>query len=315
MNRNIRTDLAIELHETIERDQEQNGIAIKKKLNKTGDIATTIIDVINENGVRNIGKPIGRYITIESSSLEEADESIHQELSEELSHNIKQMLGGATKIMVAGLGNRMVTPDALGPLVIDNLYITRHMKHEKTLSHILTEDCIEISGISPGVMAQTGIETMDILKSVSERVNPEVMIVIDALAARSGKRLSRTIQLTDTGISPGSGVGNNRMAINEETMGMRVIAIGVPMVISVPSIVSDSMDRILSFFPKEILPDNMDLEDENKRYNLACGMVEPETVDMFVTPKNIDELIKRISFTISEAINNLLVENTVNHHS
>lgn len=306
MNRNIRTDLAIEMHESIEEENLRKGIAVSKRLNKSGDIETTVIDVINETGVRNIGKPVGRYITIESSSLDDSDESIHQELSDELSHNIRQMLGKSKKVMVAGLGNRMVTPDSLGPSVIDNLYITRHIKQEQSLSHIFSEDCLEISGISPGVMAQTGIETFDILKSVSERIKPEVMIVIDALAARSGRRLSRTIQLTDTGISPGSGVGNNRLAINQQTMGMRVIAIGVPMVISVPSIVSDSMDRILSLFPGEILPDETDLQDENNRYNLACSMVEPETVDMFVTPKNIDELIKRISFTISEAINSLL---------
>ena len=300
MNRNIRTDLAIELHETISPDEEENGIVINKKSSKTGSIETTIIDVINENGVRNIGKPVGRYITIESGSLSETDETIHQELSEELSHNINEMLEGATRIMVAGLGNRMVTPDALGPLVIDNLYITRHIKQEKGLAQILKSDCLEISGISPGVMAQTGIETVDILKALCDRVRPEVIIVVDALAARSSRRLSRTIQLTDTGISPGSGVGNNRMAINEETMGMRVIAIGVPMVISVLSIVSDQLDRLLSFIPKELFPDGADPGD------LVYDMADPEIADMFVTPKNIDELIKRISFTISEAINSLI---------
>lgn len=299
MNRNIRTDLAIELREEIKERQDIEGINIRTTVNEDQDIRTTVIDVINDEGVRRLGKPVGTYITIESESIRGYDEGIHMPLCQELSRQLEKLLDGAKSILVAGLGNRAVTPDSLGPLVVDHLFITRHLKP-------YNPECKRIiSGISPGVMAQTGIETVEIIQGICEKIHVDAVIAIDALAARSSKRLNRTIQLTDTGISPGSGVGNHRKAVDFETIGVKVIALGVPTVISVPSIVDDSMDIIADAFNESYGKAVMETFSEEQRYALACNMVEPDLVDMFVTPKNIDELVKRISYTISEAINSM----------
>lgn len=299
MNRNIRTDLAIELREEMKDRQDLEGVNISTTVNEDQDIRTTVIDVLNEEGEKKLGKPKGTYITIESESIREFDEGIHMPLCRELARQLDILLEGADSILVAGLGNRAVTPDSLGPLVVDNLFITRHLK-----------DCgVEgkkiISGICPGVMAQTGIETVEIIRGICENIDVDAVLAIDALAARSSRRLNRTIQLADTGISPGSGVGNHRKAVNQETIGVKVIALGVPTVISVPSIVDDSMDIMADAFNQSHGKALMETFTEEQRYALACNMVEPDLVDMFVTPKNIDELIKRISFTISEAINSM----------
>lgn len=200
--------------------------------------------------------------------------------------------------MVAGLGNREVTPDALGPFVIDNLYVTRHLLQEGIISK-----SVEISAIAPGVMAQTGMESVTILKALVKEIKPELLIVIDALAARESDRLNKTIQLADTGITPGSGVGNHRNAINKESVGIPVLAIGVPTVIAVPTIVNDAMDVMVSAIGKQATKNVLKKFNEEERYQLACEMVTPYLEDMFVTPKDIDEAVKRISYTISEAIN------------
>ena len=200
--------------------------------------------------------------------------------------------------MVAGLGNREVTPDALGPFVIDNLYVTRHLLKEGIISH-----SAEISAIAPGVMAQTGMEAVTVLKALIDEIKPELLIVIDALAARESDRLNKTIQLADTGITPGSGVGNHRSAINEESVGIPVLAIGVPTVIAVPTIVNDAMDVLVDAIGKQSAKNVLKKFNEEERYQLACEMVTTYLEDMFVTPKDIDEAVKRISYTISEAIN------------
>jgi spore protease len=211
------------------------------------------------------------------------------------------MLNGKHRIMVVGLGNRAVTPDALGPYVVDNLYITRHLINEG-----IYDSSMEISALCPGVMAQTGMETLDILRAVVKEIKPELVIAVDALAARNASRLNSTIQIADTGISPGSGVGNNRKALNEKELGCKVIAIGVPTVISVPAIVNDSMETMLAALGQGEAKKAVEQFTEEERYQLASAMVEPDLASMFVTPKNIDEAVKRVSYTISEAINRLL---------
>ncbi len=301
MNRNIRTDLAIELRENYESDSAIEGVDIKTIINEDNSIKTTIIDVLDDNGVNKLGKPVGTYITIECTELNEYDEGIHEPLIKELASQIRTLIKDARSILVAGLGNRSVTPDSLGPLVVDNLMITRHLSIEYQ-----TDNNLIISAICPGVMAQTGIETVEILKGICQNIEVDALIVIDALAARSSKRLNKTIQLTDTGISPGSGVGNNRKMITKDNMELPVVAIGVPTVISVPSLVDDSMDLIADAFNQKYGKEIMKEFTDEQRYDLACSLVEPELVDMFVTPKNIDELVKRISFTISEAINSII---------
>lgn len=300
MNKYSRSDLALELNEDIKDDSIDNGIEISTQSRFEERIKETTILINNEKGEMLLGKPKGTYITIEGDELIEGDETIHKIFSKALYENLKMIIGDSKKIFVVGLGNRHITPDALGPLVIDNLYITRHLISEKIIL-----ESIEVSALSPGVMAQTGIETIEILSSLCEKIKPDVVIAIDALAAREASRLGKTIQICDTGISPGSGVGNNRAKIDKNTLGVKVIAIGVPTVISVPAILNQAMENVVNFFMSKSGVNKIELSDEEK-FNLACNFLEEKLVSMFVTPKNIDESVKRISYTISEAINSFL---------
>ena len=293
-----RTDLAVEMKEEIQSDEPIKGVHVMTKNNGDTDIKEVRIVVENEQGAMQLGKPVGTYITLESEQLRRADEEFHKPMMEVLARHLRQFVGNKKRIMVAGLGNREVTPDALGPFVIDNLYVTRHLLKEGIISH-----SAEISAIAPGVMAQTGMEAVTVLKALIDEIKPELLIVIDALAARESDRLNKTIQLADTGITPGSGVGNHRNAINEESVGIPVLAIGVPTVIAVPTIVNDAMDVLVDAIGKQSAKNVLKKFNEEERYQLACEMVTPYLEDMFVTPKDIDEAVKRISYTISEAIN------------
>ncbi len=297
MNRYIRTDLALELNEDVEDNSLDNGIEITTNTRCDGKICETIINIINKKGEMLLGKPQGIYITIEGDELNQEDENIHKHFSQALSDNLKMLIGDKDKILVIGLGNRHITPDALGPLVVDNLYITRHLLKENIIF-----EAVELSAISPGVLAQTGIETKDILSAVCNKIKPDIVIAIDALAAREPSRLGKTIQICDTGISPGSGVGNDRVKLDYDSLGVKVIAIGVPTVISVPSIVNQALDGLLDFFVSKPGGEKLELSDVEKN-NLLCSFMEDNLISMFVTPKNVDEAVKRVSYTISEAIN------------
>ena len=276
-----RTDLALELKEEKNIGSAQSGIIVKTRIDTTNHIKETKIIIKNKKGEISLGKPKGSYITIEAKNLSSNDGSFHKEMSEALFLNLKEMLGKRKKILIAGLGNANVTADSLGPKVVNNLCITRHLEREG-----IGEYQYELSAIAPGVMAQTGIETSEILESLAAKIRPDVLIAIDALAARSSSRLNKTIQISDTGIAPGSGVGNHRNEITQHTIGVPVLAIGVPTVISVPAIIHDLFGR-------------RSLEKEYKN-------MDEEFISMHVTPKNIDESMKRISYTISEGINHLL---------
>lgn len=276
-----RTDLALELKEDMEETSAFSGVSIKTRIDASHHIKETRITIKNKKGERAFGKPMGQYITIETKDLASNDGDFHREMSHALCQNLQEMIGKDEKILVAGLGNAAVTADSLGPKVVSNLFITRHLKKEG-----LIKNTRQLSAIAPGVMAQTGIETSEILEALVEKTKPDILIVVDALAARSAQRLNRTIQLSDTGIAPGSGVGNHRNEITKHTVGVPVLALGVPTVISVPSILHDLVS-----------------EKERER---AMHQTDEEFLSMHVTPKNIDESMKRISYTISEGINQLL---------
>lgn len=194
---------------------------------------------------------------------------------------------------MVGLGNREVTPDSLGPHVIDNLFVTRHLIREFGEEFRKKNNLGSVSAISPGVMAQTGMETLEIIKGVIRETNPKLIIAIDALASRSIGRLNTTVQIADTGICPGSGVGNDRKALNEESLGVKVIAIGVPTVVDAATIVADTLTKYMEStgFGEEDIFKFISEVNGHQMYN------------MFVTPKNIDESVKRISYTLSEALN------------
>lgn len=303
IDRMQRTDLAVELQEDLGDKEIIAGVHVSTQVNEDNDIKETRIVIDSSEGAREFGKPMGTYITIESEELRLGDEEYHEPMSRALYKHLRQMIGDSRRVLVAGLGNRAVTPDALGPYVVDNLYITRHLVKEE-----LIHTSYEISALAPGVMAQTGMETQELLRAVISELKPDLLIVIDALAAMNSDRLNKTIQLSDSGIAPGSGVGNHRKAITEDSMGVKVIAIGVPTVISVPAIVEDAMEVMLTAFGRSGMREAIEEFTDEERYELASEMLKPYLAKMYVTPKNIDEAIKRISYTISEAINQL-------HHS
>ena len=312
---NKRTDLALEEKERFESDQvEVQGVVLEEEYDKEREIRVTTVRIETENGAKTMGKPVGTYLTIEAPNLSSPDEGIHREVSEELAKYLIEVMKKNIpeseqdkEVLVIGLGNRQATPDALGPYVADNLNVTRHIVKEYGKYAALEEMNCVVSAIVPGVMAQTGMETAEIIKGVVRETKPDLLIVIDALAARNSRRLNRTIQIADTGINPGSGVGNYRNAITKETIGVPVIAIGVPTVVDAVTIVSDTMENLLSALETSESLKGVGLVlggySEAEKYELIKELIAPNLNSMFMTPKDIDETVKRLSYTISEGLN------------
>ena len=306
----IRTDLALEATERFtEENVEIRGVEISEDYDEEKDVRTTVVKITTENGARTMGRPQGNYITIEAPGLSMSDEDYHREISEKLALHLKKLihLEREQSILVVGLGNSAITADSLGPHVVDNLYITRHMIREYGLKSMGKERMHRVSGIIPGVMAQTGMETSEIVQGIVAETKPDVVIAIDALAARSTKRLNRTIQISDAGIHPGAGVGNHRSVITKETMGIPVIAIGVPTVVDAATIVNDTMENFIAALEtsENLKGVGVVLQGYNsaEKYELVKELIAPHLNGMFVTPKDIDETIRRISYTVSEALN------------
>ena len=312
---NIRTDLALEEKERFESDQvEVQGVVLEEEYDKEREIRVTTVRIETENGAKTMGKPVGTYLTIEAPNLSSPDEGLHREVSDELAIYLIEVMKKIIpesehdkEVLVIGLGNRQATPDALGPYVADNLNVTRHIVKEYGKYAALEEMNCVVSAIVPGVMAQTGMETAEIIKGVVRETKPDLLIVIDALAARNSRRLNRTIQIADTGINPGSGVGNYRNAITKETIGVPVIAIGVPTVVDAVTIVSDTMENLLSALETSESLKGVGLVlggySEAEKYELIKELIAPNLNSMFMTPKDIDETVKRLSYTISEGLN------------
>ena len=283
----IRTDLALEIKERLANSEKNlRGISYQEEKKENGVIVSRL-SIDSENAVKTIGRPKGKYITIEAPQMSVDDLDYHREVSEELASVLLALMkeiniGKEYAVLVVGLGNRQVTPDALGPQVVDNLLITRHIMKEYGKYAFGSENVNRVSGIVPGVMAQTGMESLEIIQGIVKETNPDLVITVDALAARSTKRLGCTIQLTDTGIVPGSGVGNHRKGINKDNLGVPVISIGIPTVIDAVTIVSDAV---------------------NAGRDATEKFLSPKLNGMFVTPKDIDDTIKQLGFLISEGLN------------
>lgn len=314
----IRTDLALEQKERFESDNvEVQGVTLEEEYDEEREIRMTRVVIKTEKGAKTMGKPVGTYITLEAPNLAVPDEDYHREISEELSEIMKGLIKVEKpeyNVLVIGLGNRQVTPDALGPYVADNLVVTRHIIKEYGKYAMGEEKVNMVSAIVPGVMGQTGMETLEIVKGVVEETKPDFAIAIDALAARNSKRLNRTIQIADTGINPGSGVGNHRSGLTKETLGIPVLAIGVPTVVDAATIVNDTMENLLAALETSDMLKGVGVVlqgyNATEKYELIKELISPHLNGMFVTPKDIDETIKRISFTISEALNILFASGT-----
>ena len=268
----VRTDLALEEQERFQEERvEIRGVEVHEWEQEQEGIRISQVIVKTEEGAAAMGKPVGRYLTLEAPRLAEKDNDFHKEVTKSLSEQILELLKlhhvEKTSILVVGLGNQNATPDALGPKVLEHLQVTRQLSLEYGKDFCEKHGYPILSGLTPGVMAQTGMETAEIIKGVIKETRPGVVIVVDALAARSVQRLGVTIQLADTGIHPGSGVGNHRNSLTEDVLGIPVLALGVPTVVEIS---------------------------------------EPEFGPMYVTPHDIDERVEMLSYTISEAIHEAL---------
>ena len=346
----VRTDLAVEAREMAIADRvktvhdetdvsQLEGVIIKEK--EENDIKISLVEVTGE-GEKAIGKKQGQYLTIEVQGIRQQDSALQQKVEavfvNEFSKFIKQKgLNENSSCLIVGLGNWNVTPDALGPLVCENLLVTRHL-FELQPEHV--EDGYRpVSALSPGVMGLTGIETSDIIFGVVEKIKPDFVIAVDALASRSIERVNSTIQISDTGIHPGSGVGNKRKELSQDTLGVPVIAIGVPTVVDAVSITSDTIDYILKHFGKELregdrpsrslVPAGMtfgkkkkltdedlppeeqrqtflgmigNLEEEEKR-KLIYEVLAPLGHNLMVTPKEVDVFIDDMANLIAGGLN------------
>ena len=307
----IRTDLALVEKERFASDNvEVQGVVLTEEYDEEREIRFTTVKIETEKGAKTMGKPVGTYITVEAPGMAVPDEAYHREISEELASLLRGMVpekDGDFRALIVGLGNRQVTPDALGPYVADNLHVTRHIIREYGKYGMGKEQAASVSAIVPGVMAQTGMETVEIVRGVAKETKPDFVIAIDALAARNSKRLNRTIQIADTGIHPGSGVGNHRCGLTKESVGVPVIAIGVPTVVDAATIVSDTMENLLQALETSEALKGVGLVMQGysaaEKYELVRELISPNLNGMFVTPKDIDETVKRISYTISEGLN------------
>lgn len=310
----VRTDLALEEKERFESDNvEISGVVLEEDYDETLEIRITRVKIETENGAKAMGKPAGVYLTLEAPNLAVPDEDYHREISEKLADHMEELLhenhltGRDISVLVVGLGNCQVTPDALGPYVADNLCVTRHIVREYGKYAMGMERAQLVSAIVPGVMGQTGMETLEIVKGVVTETKPDLVIAVDALAARNSRRLNRTIQIADTGIHPGSGVGNHRNGLTRETLGIPVIGIGVPTVVDAATIVSDTMENLIQAMEtSETLKgvgEVLKMYNNAEKYELVKELISPHLNGMFVTPKDEDEMVKQISYTISESLN------------
>ncbi len=305
---NFRTDLADERRDIYKKanniENEVEGIQTEVK--EEENIKTTVVKILDEKGEQAIGKPKGNYITIDLKKLNIATVEDIEKYAKILSEEIKKLLEihvtQKDDVLVVGLGNIYVTPDALGPKVINEIEVTRHIL--KYMPEYIDPNTRPISAVSPGVLGTTGIETLEIIKGIVDNIKPKLIIVIDALASKSIERISSTIQLSDTGIVPGAGVGNTRKELSINTVGIPVIAIGVPTVVDLATITDECLDLFITKLQDEAKSnDYLNQLKENDNYEEIRKALIPKDYNMIVTPKEIDNLIENMKDVVAEGIN------------
>lgn len=323
-NYQVRTDLAVESHQIISEKRGDKIPGVSTENNTYKSININRLDITSDEGSSLLNKPKGKYLTFEAATLKQHDTKVYEDLTyifaEELEKYLLELkISTDAKVLIIGLGNWNVTPDALGPMVIGNLLITRHLF--ELLPEKVDEGFRSVSAIAPGVLGITGIETSEIVYGIVEKSKPDFVIAIDALASRSLERVYSTIQVADTGIHPGSGIGNKRKPINKENLGVPVIAIGVPTVVDAVSITSDTIDLMLKHFEKQMEIRNPfgkssdtdnnhgqflglvgTLSEEEKR-QLIHEVLAPLGYNLVVTPKEVDTFIEDIANIIANGLN------------
>ncbi len=303
-----RTDLAIERHDDA-RGAAESIPGVRRTESREGDLSVTEVVVETPEGAKAVGKPIGRYITFESRALRRHDREHSQAVGKRLSRELADLFPAREKALgealVVGLGNWQATPDALGPQVVQRLLVTRHLK--KVVPADVQRHMRPVAAVAPGVLGLTGIETGDIVRAIVEQVQPSFVVAVDALAARSVERIASTIQIADTGIQPGSGVGNHRTALNRESLGVPVIAIGVPTVVHAVTIARDTVEKLIAELKDEVQFYEILDELYDKHKDALFAQVLGESVgDLMVTPKEIDAQIEDLSRLIAGALNTSL---------
>ena len=295
------TDLAVEIQEECSgRQGEIPGVVLEQYKEDGKGIRVTKIQIQTADGAKRMGRPIGNYMTLESADKEHSDEHSDKNLSGTklpdtnlLASYINGLLpSSAHSFLIVGLGNANMTADALGPLTIEK------MAQSGMASYT--------SMIVPGVFAQTGMESCEIIQGIVQQTSPDCIITIDALAARSAFRLGTTVQLTDTGIRPGSGVGNARKGITKENMKIPVIAIGIPTVVSAAAIVSDAMDSLKQIGYNETILGSIAMLDKEEYYQLISEVFAPELGNLFVMPKNLDEELDKMSSLLAASLSQVI---------
>ncbi len=312
MEFSIHTDLAIEAAALADNSyihNKESGIVTKKYEKKS--VTVNEVHITNDNGAKAVGKPIGKYITIEVPGIRDNIAVSYDNAEKILTDELKKIidLKRINTVMVVGLGNRFVTPDALGPKVVDKLLVTRHLK--TVLPEEISTEMHSLCAVAPGVLGITGMETLEIIQGISANVKPDMIIAIDALASRKTSRISTTFQIADTGITPGSGIGNKRQAINEETLGIPVIAIGVPTVIEAVAVANDAIDMLIDAIKSNTSKDSQlyksaDFIDNEQRYELIYELLTPSGNELIVTPKEVDSIIDEVSGIIADSINTVI---------
>ena len=300
----FRTDLALEAREMMadEVRSSAEGIAVDERME--GGIKVTRVRVVSEAGARVLGKKMGEYVTLEAQGIRYKDAALEEQLTNLLAEELARMVPSRGTALVVGLGNRMSTPDALGPRTIEEVFVTRHMRD------ILPERAMRgmrsVCTFAPGVLGVTGIETAELLRGVVEHVRPSVIIAVDALASSSSERITTTVQLSDTGIHPGSGVGNRRFGIDEESMGVPVIAVGVPTVIYASTIALDILHGLERTGQVVCRFARGERVTEERRRAILRDNMPSELSRLMVTPRDIDRLIADMARIIGHAVNKAL---------
>lgn len=305
---NFRTDLAVEAKDMYVRENKRDieGISVNEEV--TEEIKTTTVKVETAEAGEKIGKPIGNYITIDFPELVFYDGETMDKVSNAVEKSLSDIidLKDEKMVLVVGLGNWRITADSLGPKVAEKIMVTRHIK--ELMPDSLDEAIRPVSCISPGVLGVTGIETGEVIKSVVEKIKPDLVICIDALGSRKLERVNRTIQISDSGISPGAGVGNHRMKLNEESLGVKVIGIGVPTVVHAATIANDVIDLVIEDLIGKVekgkgFYEMLNSIDRNEKEEIISSVLDSDMGELMVTPKNVDSTIESLSKIIANGIN------------
>jgi len=308
----VRTDLAIEARELVDKDypKEIPGMEIDK--DEYDGIKITRVKIRTKEAEEIMGKPIGNYISIEVPRLREKDIELQERVSKNFANEMKNIadLSSNTTTMVIGLGNWNITPDSLGPKTVEKLFITRHMI-DKLEGENEEKRFGSLCAFSPGVLGITGIESAEVIHGIVEKIKPDLVIAIDALAARDMSRVSTTIQISNTGIHPGSGVGNRRMAITEESLGVPVIAVGIPTVVDAPTMANDTIDMLLDTLIAQTDEGSpfynlLKQTDKGEKYKLIKEVSSPFIGNLMVTPTGIDTIVEDLSRVLAGGLNTSL---------